>query len=246
VKKFFLLSSSIIFLFSCQTGYFVTSVEDSQQKFDESYTKQDEAIETEILPYRIELEASMNEILVVCAKNLPKEKPESLLGNLLADASIAIAEQYTQSKIDAGIMNYGGIRVPSISAGNVTLGNVYEVMPFDNYLVTLDMSGLILNEVLQKIAAGGGWPLAGIQFKIKDGQAVDIKIQGAPLDLNKNYVVAISDYLANGGDNLEMLKELPQQNTNVLLRDAFIEYFKQINARGELLDAAIEKRIVNE
>ena len=87
---------------------------------------------------------------------------------------------------------------------------------------------------------------AGVQFKINNGKAVDIKVKGVELDLSKVYVVAISDYLANGGDNLEMLKELPQYNTNVLLRDAFIEYFRSVQALGQLLDANNENRIVNE
>ena len=245
MKKYFLIFS-LLLITSCQTGYFVTSVSDSQQKFDASYTLQDLEIEQEILPYREELESSMNEVLVVCAKNLVKAKPESSLGNLLADATLSRAAAYTKTKVDVGIMNYGGIRVPSISAGKVTLGNVYEVMPFDNYLVTLELSGSILNDVLQKIALGGGWPVAGIQFKIKNGSAIDIKVNGEDLDFATYYIVAISDYLANGGDNLEMLKDLPQNNTNVLLRDAFIDYFRNINAQGKLLDANIENRIVNE
>jgi 2',3'-cyclic-nucleotide 2'-phosphodiesterase (5'-nucleotidase family) len=245
VKKYFILFSILLFS-SCHTGYFITAVVDSQQKFDTSYTLQDAVIEQEILPYRTALEASMDDVLVVCAKNLVKAKPESPLGNLLANATLSMAKQYTGKPVDLSIMNYGGIRVPSISAGNVTLGNAYELMPFDNFLVTLELSGTKLNEVLQKIAAGGGWPVAGIQFKINNGKAVDIKVKGIELDLSKVYVVAISDYLANGGDNLEMLKELPQYNTNVLLRDAFIEYFRSVQALGQLLDANNENRIVNE
>lgn len=245
MKKILFLSS-FIFALACNTSYHVTTVDDSQQKFDANFTQQDAAIEKEIEPYRAELEASMNEVVVFCENDLIKAKPSSPLGNLLADATLAMAVEYTKSPVDAAIMNYGGIRVPSISKGAVTLGNVYEIMPFDNYLVTLELEGSILNEVLQKIASGGGWPVSGIQFIIKEGNAVAIKINGAPLDLNKTYTVAISDYLANGGDNLEMLKGLPQQNTNVLLRDAFIDYFREVSERGALLEANLENRIVNE
>jgi 2',3'-cyclic-nucleotide 2'-phosphodiesterase (5'-nucleotidase family) len=231
---------------ACNASYSVSNVADQQQKFDASYTFEDPVIEAEILPYRRELEASMNELLAVAAQNLTKAKPESTLGNLLADASLEMAEIYTGKKVDVGIINYGGIRVPSISKGNVSLGNVYELMPFDNYLVTLSLEGKILEQVLQKIASGGGWPVTGIQFTIKEGKAVNIKINGKAINDTTIYVVAISDYLANGGDNLEMLKGLAQNNTDVLLRDAFIDYFKAIHAEGQLLDAVLENRISNE
>ena len=66
MKKILFLSSFLL-LVSCKTGYFISSIEDSQQKFDESYTYTDKSIEAEILPYRAELESSMNEVIVVAA-----------------------------------------------------------------------------------------------------------------------------------------------------------------------------------
>jgi hypothetical protein len=71
-------------------------------------------------------------------------------------------------------------------------------------------------------------------------------INGAALELEKEYSVAISDYLANGGDHLNMLKGLEQTNTNVLLRDAFMDYFRRVHEYGDELQVNDEIRISNE
>lgn len=246
MKKIFVFSFLFLALTSCQKSFSLVSIEDSQQKFTAAYTEVDSSIEKEIEPYRKELEKSMSGVLAVANKDLPKAKPESLLGNLLADASLKMAAIYTKSSIDVGIMNYGGIRVPSISKGPVTLGNVYEVMPFDNFLVVLELDGKTLQEVFHKIASGGGWPISGASFKIIEGKALEVKVNNDDLVETKIYRVAISDYLANGGDNLSLLKGIPQENTNVLLRDAFIAYFELLHSEGKKLDAQIENRIIHE
>jgi 2',3'-cyclic-nucleotide 2'-phosphodiesterase (5'-nucleotidase family) len=116
-------------------------------------------------------------------------------------------------------------------------------MPFDNYLVVINLSGYQLTEVCHAIAAGGGWPVSGLKFKITNGLPYQIVINDTPLDLEQQYSVAISDYLANGGDHLDMLRGLPQINTNTLLRDAFLAYFRQIQDNGEALQLNNEMRI---
>lgn len=230
-------------LTSCKVLY-VSAIEDSQTKFDPNYLEEDAGIDSIIYPYRVRLDSSMNEVLVDAAKDLIKAKPESTLGNLLADACKLMAQEYSQKQVDIAILNYGGIRVPSINKGPVTLGNVYELMPFDNYLVLLELDGASVKELLDLIAQGGGWPVSGLSFEIENAKASNIKIADKALVLDKYYTIAISDYLANGGDNLELLKTIKQENTNVLLRDAFIEYFKKIASSNNLLDANVEGRII--
>lgn len=237
----------LLLVFSaCRSTYVVDEIGESQQKFDLNYTKQDTLIESEIKPYRTELNKSMNSVIAQAEKTLTKAQPESTLGNLLADGTLIMAEKYTNSSIDIGIVNYGGIRVPSINKGAVTLGNVYELMPFDNYLVVLNIKGSVLIDVCNVIAVKKGWPVSGLTMAIKDGKAENIKIKNEAIDKDKEYSVAISDYLANGGDNLSMLVNIKQQNTNILLRDAWIEYFKLLNSEGKFLNANLENRISNE
>lgn len=245
--RYFYIYICIAFsLSACNRSFTVYDIEGEHQKFTPAYTDKLPEIETAIAPYRMELEASMNETVVIASGDLPKAQPSSPLGNLLADATKEMASTLLNKDIEVGIMNYGGIRVPSISQGNVSIGNVYEVMPFDNYLVVLNLNGEQLSEVCHTIAAKGGWPVAGLRFKIDEGRAKNILINGKAIDSQMRYTVAISDYLANGGDNLSMLKGLPQVNTNVLLRDAFMDYFRRINDDGDQLPVNNEIRVSHE
>lgn len=242
MKKLFLNIIIIISLSACSSSYQVSEINDSQQKFTSDYIKEDTLIEHNIEPYRESLENTMNGVIATATKNMSKAKPESTLGNLLANATFEIAQKHSNKNIDVAIINYGGIRVPSINKGAVTLGNVYEIMPFDNYLVTLEISGATLQELCNVIAEKGGWPIAGMQFTIKNSEATNIKIGGKNIDSSSIYNIALSDYLAGGGDNLAMLKDITFENTNILLRDAFVEYFKQVQE----LNAELENRIINE
>lgn len=242
MKQLFKHIILLVLLNSCSSSYYVSEIQDSQQKFTENYIKEDALIEHHIEPYRENLENSMNGVIAVALDNMNKAQPESTLGNLLADATFEIAEKYSEQAIDVAIINYGGIRVPSINKGDVTLGNVYEIMPFDNYLVILKISGQTFQEVCNVIASKGGWPVSGVQFTINNGKANDVRIGGKSIEHTAFYTIAISDYLAEGGDNLAMLKEVSFINTNILLRDAFIEYFKM----KQNLNAQLENRISNE
>lgn len=246
MRKFLIWIGICASFWSCNHSFALYDVEDSAVKLTQAYTEQDQKIEAAIQPYRAELAATMNEVVVVSSGNLVKAKPSSPLGNLLADATKAMASDLLAEDIDIGIMNYGGIRVPSISAGNVTIGNVYELMPFDNYLVVLRLKGSELQHLFDAIAAGGGWPIAGAKFTISEGRATQIMLKGSSLDLDREYSVAISDYLANGGDHLDMLKGIAQESTNILLRDAFMAYFRKLHEQGKQLPLDNEIRISNE
>ncbi len=185
-----------------------------------------------IAPYKQQLDAQMNVVIGSTRTTLLKEKPEGTLGNLMADAAVWYAAKNYPKPIDVSVMNYGGIRIPSIQAGPIAVGKIYELMPFDNMLEVLEVSGYTLNDLLQLVAANGGWPVAGIQMTITNNKAVDIMIGGTPLQLDKNYTLITSDYIANGGDNAAMLKNyMKRTGLNYKLRDAIMDYVRSV---GEL------------
>jgi 2',3'-cyclic-nucleotide 2'-phosphodiesterase (5'-nucleotidase family) len=117
-------------------------------------------------------------------------------------------------------------------------------MPFDNYLVTQQLSGQQVQDLCDSIAVKKGWPVSGISFRIKNEKAIDVAVQGVALDLQKKYEVALNDYLATGGDGLAFLKNIPNQNTGVLFRDAIMEYWKEQHISGQKINARIENRII--
>ena len=117
-------------------------------------------------------------------------------------------------------------------------------MPFDNKIVLLELDGATTQKLFDRMSLAGGVPVAGARYVIDTTKkAINITIQGKAFDPASKYTIAISDYLANGGDNLDILKPVPQISTNMLLRDAFIEGFKDINAKGQHLRSIKDGRV---
>lgn len=194
-------------------------------------------------PYKDSLDKIMKVTLAVLEEDLSKSLPESTLGNMMVDILKIKTEEYTKNKIDVAILNYGGIRMSSLTKGNLNVEQAYLLMPFDNYLVSQTLTGQQLSGFCDSIAIKNGWPIAGLSFKIKEHSAIDILVNNEPIDLAKNYNVALIDYVASGGDGMAFLKSLPQTQTGVLYREAIIEYWKAQTKLGNKISAKIENRI---
>ncbi len=138
---------------------------------------------------------------------------ECSMGNLIADAMLArVADQ----GISVAIQNGGGIRA-SIDAGQVTMGDVLTVLPFQNTLSTFQVTGAVLVEALEngvsQVEEGAGrFPqVAGITFAFDASAAAgsrvsDVMIGETAVDMEKLYGVVSNDYVRNGGDGYEMFK----------------------------------------
>lgn len=228
IRYLFFMALGIILLHSCSSHWIQTGNRASQTRIHtDSLKLYDSSTYYFIAPYKKQLDAQMNVIIGSTQTTLLKERPEGTLGSLIADAAVWYASKNYTKPIDVSVMNYGGIRIPSIAAGNITVGKIYELMPFDNMLDVLEIKGSTLNDLLQLVAASGGWPVAGVQMTISNGKATDIRVGGTLLDLDKIYTLITSDYIANGGDNAFMLKNATKRTgLNYKLRDAIVDYVK--------------------
>lgn len=176
----------------------------------------------------------MNEYLVQNERDLNKETPNSTLGNFLADAYLWAARNKMDPRAEIAFMNHGGVRINRLAQGNITRGMIYEVMPFDNVLVLVEVKGSILKEYLDRIAfEGGGGGISGVSMKINDRKATDIKVNGQALDLNRTYFMVNSDYQVDGGGGFTAFKNLKQNRSGYLQRDAIIEYCKSLQKEGK-------------
>lgn len=238
-----LISLFIFFIFlSCHSSYLPQKLTYKDYQITKN-TQPDPSMETLLRPYADSVNKSMNDVIAIAAITLDKKQPEGTLGNIVADAMLAKAKEKYNVPVDISVMNSGGIRLPSISAGNITRGKVFELSPFDNIIVLQSLSGEQLQEFLNHIASKGGWPVSGMRYKIKNKQAMDILIAGVPLDGKKMYTMALLDYVANGGDDASMLRKIPQVNRGYLFRDALIEYFSDMTRAGKKITSSIENRV---
>jgi 2',3'-cyclic-nucleotide 2'-phosphodiesterase (5'-nucleotidase family) len=191
--------------------------------------------------YRDSINKSMNEVLGILQGSLDKKQPSGSLNNFMGDALLQMAKEKINAKANIALVNYGGIRLNQLPAGNITRGKVFELMPFDNYLIVQEMKGDVLQSLLNLAAEKGGWAIAGAKFQIQNKKAINVLIDGQPINASATYYVANSDYIANGGDNANMLKSIPQQNKGYLIRDAIIDYVKAVKT----ILVNDEKRITN-
>ena len=221
-----------IFIASCRLSYQPQSVQYTDYRINHRAAA-DTGFATFLKPYSDSVQASMRMVIGTVETTLQKKQPEGTLGNFLADALLGGARKKMNVPVNAAFLNPGGIRMPYIKAGPVTVGNIYEVMPFDNLMALQEIKGSVLQKFLDLTAAKGGWPVAGLTMKIKNNKAADIRIGGAPFDANAYYYVVNSDYIVNGGDNCDMLKAVPATITGYLVRDVFIDYFRERQTGGK-------------
>lgn len=203
----------------------------------------DSSLSALLKPYSDSVNKSMNDILGYNENTLEKKQPDGSLGSFMADAILYVAEKKFKAHVDAALVNSGGVRLNQLPAGNITRGKLYELMPFDNLIVLQKIKGTVLQEFLDHVAARGGWPIAGITMQIKNAKAVNIFIGEKKLDPTAEYTIANSDYIANGGDDVVMLKPIPQQNIGYLMRDALIEYVSDVTAKGKHITVNSSNRI---
>jgi len=147
-------------------------------------------------------------------------------------------------EIDFALQNYGGLRLAMLPKGDITLGHLYELMPFENYVVIMEGDSALVQQLFDRIAQYGGWPVSRqVRFRIEEGGAVDIFIGGEPLRSGRIYRFALPDYIANGGDRMFFLREVPRKSTALLVREAVIGVLRKWHRQGMHLYPRLEGRI---
>jgi len=235
-----------LFLFACLNAavcFAQTAViEFTDYKIDGTL-KADSGLLKLLMPYSDSVNRSMNAVIGFSINGLTKKQPESTLGNFMADCMKTMAEKKFNQKVDIAFINYGGIR-SYIPKGEISVGKIYELMPFDNLIVLQKLSGKVLQQFLDKMANREGWPVSGLTMSIKDRKAIHVLINHKPLDENAVYVIANSDYVANGGSGCDMLRNLARTNKGYLIRDAIIDYITEFTSQGKPIDPKSENRVV--
>lgn len=203
---------------------------------------EDAQMAAEIAPYHQRVAQQMNEVLGTAPVAITKNAGESPLANFVADLQRERAAEALHQPIDLGVMTNGGLRA-SLPAGPIRLGDVFELMPFENRLVVLDAPGPVVQQLFD-YSARARMALSNATYTVgPDGKPTDILIGGQPFNPARTYSVAISDYLAGGGDNMLFFKPLPQRDTGVLLRQAIVDRIRAFTRAGQPVTAKVEGRV---
>lgn len=205
---------------------------------------EDPAIAVLIAPYHDKVTAQMTEVLGQAPAEIRKNPGESPLGNFVADLQRARASQALGQPVVLGVMTNGGLR-SALPAGPVTMGNIFELMPFENEIVVLDAPGQVVQQLFD-YAAHIRMGISGATYTVTfDGMPKDIKIGNQVFDVNQDrlWPIAISDYLASGGDNMVFFKLLTPRHTNILLRNAIADHIRQLTKDGKPVEGKVDGRV---
>ncbi|WP_024769953.1 5'-nucleotidase C-terminal domain-containing protein [Aquimarina macrocephali] len=238
----------LIIVCSCkQQSVSVNKISAIQQKIDSTIIA-DKAIDSFITPFRDHLNKTLDATLCIATVDLTKHdgELESKLGNLTADISLhqvePIFKKRYNKEIDFVLLNHGGIRAP-ILKGPVTARTAFEVMPFENELVVVELSYEKVQELVSYlIEKQRAHPVSNLRLSIvKQSKEVQkLIINGEPLQNGKTYLVLTTDYLQQGGDSMNFFKDPIQlYKTDYKFRNALIDYFKSIDT----LKAQLDKRM---
>ena len=228
MRRIFIGFYFLLFLFSCSPHLIVREVNTKNISVDSNLGSSDSLLEAFVEPYRKSIEKEMTGRVTVSATPLVKNKPESKLTNLVSDVLLECGHNYcSENKLNieanASYVNYGGLRA-SLPEGNITVGHIFELMPFENEIVLLRISGTTLLQMADKIAERGGEGIAGMKLGIRDEKVASLTVGGKPVDPKGSYWLVTNDYIADGGDQMSMFANpIERINTKVKLRDALIK-----------------------
>lgn len=202
-----------------------------------------------IAPYKESLDGQMSVRLGTCPEAMAKGNPQSKLGNFTADAFRQIGEKLTGKKMDVSVMNNGGLR-GDMPAGDVTLGNIFGIFPFENTIAILEMKGSDLRQLIESNAGRklDSWSGTEITLEMEGDRCVAtrILIGGEPIDDDRIYNMCTIDYLAEGNSGMTALtRAISYQNTGILIRDAIIEFIKELDAKGQTVSAQLDGRVID-
>lgn len=248
ISTHFVLFITFLILFSgCKSNYQVVKVEGKQIGISDTSSENIE-IENFIKPYRDHINKDLDSVLAFCPETLDKSKGEwqTNIGNFMADVCFSESNKIFNKRygktIDICLLNHGGIR-SIIPKGNVTTRTAFEVMPFENNMVVAALKGnQIMEMVHYLIAEKKPHPLSGIQITLdKNNTFKSVFINNQPLELDKIYYVATSDYLVNGGDNMNFFQKNTRLfNLDYKIRNLLIDYFKAV----DVVEASSTPRII--
>lgn len=221
---------------------------------DSTYAHHPDAdMQAYINQHKAKLDSAMGQPIGFCLNPLSSYAPQSPLSNLLTDILYDIGNhicmEQTGLPADMSLLNFGGIRT-SMPAGKITVGTIYNILPFDNSIVIILLKGSELRKMFESKTLTSCQPYSHAQVYYEDNRPRMIKVNHRKLKDNKTYRLVTIDFIQTGGDKiLEGVQYEEVIPTNYLLRDAVMDYIRD-NGRGAMciyqavIDCKTDKRVM--
>lgn len=214
----------------------------------ESTVALDDSLEAFIRPYREDLMREMSRPLCICDEDMVARRPESNLTRFVSDLFLtevrSVAAESGEPAPDFALLNVGGMRAP-LPKGQLTLANVFQLAPFENSAVVVELDSADVCRLMAHVAEQGGEAISGASLTVgAEGEVEEIKIGGKALRGGMTYRLATLDYLATGGDDFDCLASKGAcYHSGIPVRDLIIRHLNQIGAKGEHASAPTNVRV---
>ena len=250
IGKLFVAWTLLLLTISSCSIYNLIHLESKNASVSENLST-DNFSEFNVSIYKNKINNQMKELISTSSIEMDVGCPEGTLGNFICDLTLFTTNQILNKEADFCILNNGGFRT-SLPQGEITVGKIFEIMPFDNLLVILELNGNQMIELINYIklksmcngSRKGGIPVSGLRASLLGSEISRVFIGIEEFNPKKKYKLVTTDYLANGGDGMEFLQNATLiESTNYLLRDAIIDYLKRLKKQNIQLDAELDGRI---
>ena len=214
-------------------GKFVLSSKLNQGTDMKDVILKDSATEKFYAELQKELEPITKEVLGQATEAFTHNRADKGGNTLLGRWACDVMSEKTGAPI--AIQNGGSLR-RTLEKGDITMGDLYEIMPFDNYLVVLDLTGEDLKKaidhgIMNPSVTDGAF--TGLIVEYDSSKEFEHRItkitllDGTPLDMKKTYRVVINDFMYTGGDSYDFTKATNVDETYIPVRDIFVDTIKK-------------------
>ena len=238
---------------ACRSHYHMTGIERSRILVAERYDAavgQLTAINEYMAPYKMQVDSIMKPLLGHTAGYYVADRPESELSNLLPDILMWAASQYGEQP-DFAVYNTGGMRA-ALPEGEITVGDILELAPFENKICFLTLTGDKVLELAQQIVGRGGegiskeFRIVGVKNK-KNHRLIEATVNGQPIDPARKYRIVTIDYVSHGNDEMKAFLSatdirMPGEERD-LSKYVIMRYFQEMEKQGRVVEAKIDGRM---
>lgn len=227
----------LFFLISCKHEALKTAEISAERISIDQSLEANKEIEEFIRPFSEHINKTLDSVVAYNPQDLNKSDGElnTAIGNLMADIvmeqAAPVFKNRTGNDIDMVLLNHGGIR-STVGKGPVTARTAYSLMPFENEIVVVEITGSKIQEMLTYLENNRtAHPVSGIKIAMnRNYKITNASIGGKEIDPGKTYFVATSDYLQQGGDNMIFFKDpVNLYRVDYKIRNAIIDYFNKVD-----------------
>ncbi len=177
------------------------------------------------------------------------------LGNFVTDGIRAYSSTRLGKPVLLAVTNAGGLRKNIIAPGDLRAADIFELLPFENALIEIDLTGEQLRKLLSVVTAGrDAQSGARIKYRINEenrpqlvsAALIDQGGREIPIDPQATYTIVTIDYLYKlGSGSYSILQEGKNvRPVGVTIRDAIMEYVKAETAAGRPIKSTLDGRFV--